>query len=183
MEPGNGFLSNSCMFSFSIYANMLKGTMPLKILYFKFNFSLKRLHNIEFKCGELPAPGPCGAHPCLNGGKCSSKSAFFSENSLSAAGDSNGDYSCTCPSPPERFSGRHCERDLDPCASSPCLFGGECSSDERVGLFKCSCQPGLSGDRCEFGRHCNPNPCENGGHCEVRLAASLQNSVLRILKT
>ena len=34
--------------------------------------------------------------------------------------------------------------------------------------FSCLCVDGYEGDRCENNTNdCNPNPCENGGTCQV----------------
>ena len=34
--------------------------------------------------------------------------------------------------------------------------------------FHCSCAEGYEGDRCEINTNdCDPDPCENGGTCQV----------------
>lgn len=114
---------------------------------------LKRFANVEFSCDPgiiLAPPGICGSQPCQNGGTCK---------------ESRGDnYECQCHG---RFTGVACEIDTDPCASSPCLYGGRCRVVPEGGDFACECVgPSLSGKRCEFGRYCSPNPCIHGGICE-----------------
>ena len=116
---------------------------------------LRRFANIEFKCGELAAPGVCGHHPCQHGGTC-----------LEVG---EGGYACTCAA--ARFSGTSCEYDLDPCASGPCLHGAKCVNLKND--FHCECPAKLSGKRCHYGRYCNPNPCLNGGLCEEGLAGPI----------
>ncbi len=40
--------------------------------------------------------------------------------------------------------------DVDECASSICMNGGQCTN--KVGSFECACVPGFDGQRCEAGR-------------------------------
>ncbi|GAB6033159.1 hypothetical protein CHUAL_012768 [Chamberlinius hualienensis] len=109
---------------------------------------LKRLVNIERYCHPTPTDlGICGSQPCFNGGTCK--------------GISDTNYVCHCH---VRFTGYNCEIDTNPCASSPCLNDGKCTNQPND--FNCSCPTSLSGKRCEYGRHCNPNPCLHGGICE-----------------
>ncbi|XP_017135093.1 fat-like cadherin-related tumor suppressor homolog [Drosophila miranda] len=113
--------------------------------------ALKRFTNVEFKCDPsnvLVNLGICGAQPCLNSGICKD---FGSEQ-----------FECACQS---RFTGTHCEIDLDPCSSGPCLFGGRCEY-HGPNNYTCTCPIHLSGKRCEYGKFCTPNPCKNGGICE-----------------
>lgn len=63
-------------------------------------------------------------------------------------------------------TGLACEIDTDPCASSPCLYGGRCKPVDSSD-YTCECVgPNLHGKRCQFGRYCSPNPCVHGGICE-----------------
>ena len=102
---------------------------------------LKRFANVEFSCeasSVLVPPGVCGSQPCQNGGTCSESKS------------EDGGYECQCHS---RFRGASCEIDTDPCASSPCLYGGRCKVLAELGDYECECVgPSLSGKRCEFGR-------------------------------
>jgi hypothetical protein len=52
-------------------------------------------------------------HPCYHGGLCVSQT---NKHGLS--------FQCNCLKP--RFSGRQCQRDLQPCESQPCLFDEQC---------------------------------------------------------
>uniref|UniRef100_A0A8C6SWK4 Delta-like protein n=1 Tax=Neogobius melanostomus TaxID=47308 RepID=A0A8C6SWK4_9GOBI len=55
-------------------------------------------------------------------------------------------------------------RDVDECASSPCLNGGRCQDD--VNGFQCLCLAGFSGNLCQLDiDYCSPNPCQNGARC------------------
>lgn len=62
---------------------------------------------------------------CKNGGLCFDT-------------DDKNNYTCTCA---DGFTGRNCELEFDPCDSSPCKQGGNCS---KLGLgdFKCDCPIG-----------------------------------------
>ncbi|XP_017121894.1 fat-like cadherin-related tumor suppressor homolog isoform X1 [Drosophila elegans] len=128
-----------------------KESLPLYISGGSTIAALKRFTNVEFKCDPsnvLVRLGICGSQPCANSGICKELGADA--------------FECACQ---PRYSGRHCEIDLDPCSSGPCLFGGRCDY-HGPNNYSCTCPIHLSGRRCEYGKFCTPNPCKNGGICE-----------------
>ena len=46
------------------------------------------------------------------------------------------------------YNGRHCEQRVDPCSSSPCYFGAQCSSNG--GTFTCNCPAGCVDTVCSL---------------------------------
>lgn len=114
---------------------------------------LKRFANVDFNCEASNALIPLGM--------CRSQSLCFNGGSCKEFNNGN-DYECLCH---DRFTGKNCQEDRDPCSSSPCLFGGKCR-DEGFGNYTCECPARMSGRRCDFGRFCLPNPCRHSGVCE-----------------
>ncbi|CAC5394204.1 unnamed protein product [Mytilus coruscus] len=60
----------------------------------------------------------------------------------------------------ERFTEQH----MSVCDSNPSVNGGRCQLNGAD--YKCTCNPGFSGDQCEMSV-CDSNPCNNGGRCQV----------------
>jgi hypothetical protein len=72
-------------------------------------------------------------------------------------------YTCTCA---ERFTGRHCELDLNPCASAPCMNGAPC--ENMYNEYFCRCADGWTGKTCALRGDfdaCISSPCGANGVC------------------
>ncbi|KAM9847514.1 protein eyes shut homolog [Aulostomus maculatus] len=90
----------------------------------------------------------CASSPCKNGATCI---------------DQPGNYFCQCVAP---FKGQNCE--FLPCeASNPCENRAVCveemDQDHYPSGFRCRCQRGFTGPRCEINvDECSSNPCVHG---------------------
>ena len=63
-----------------------------------------------------------------------------------------------------RYTGLHCEVDIDECASDPCLNGGQCT--DRENGYTCLCAPPWTGQQCNLDSDdCLSSPCMNGATC------------------
>ena len=60
--------------------------------------------------------------------------------------DKINDYECVCP---EGWEGDNCERNIDYCATNPCLNDGNCTSNTKT--YSCICLNGFTGRNCETG--------------------------------
>ncbi|XP_047739571.1 protein HEG homolog 1 isoform X2 [Hyalella azteca] len=65
----------------------------------------------------------------------------------------------------ETFESSHdSEEETESCEARPCVHG--VCIDTPTQSFRCFCQPGFGGNRCEFEYdECSSNPCYNGGTC------------------
>ena len=119
----------------------------------------------------------CLSHPCQHGAACETSPI-------------DGTFKCDCP---KGFRGSDCSEDIDECIPSnssissnysphsssvsgtlsryrppavdgPCEHGGVCVN--TLGSFRCHCQPGFTGARCENNiNECDSSPCLNDGTC------------------
>ena len=92
----------------------------------EFSLEIRKIYWIELNAFHMLS----SADPCFNGGTCL---------------DQIGDYQCQCVS---GFGGRHCQNDIDECASNPCVNNGTCH--DYVNSFTCICRAGFSGTHCQF---------------------------------
>ena len=68
-------------------------------------------------------------------------------------------YNCFCK---PGYIGKHCEEDVDDCASAPCQNSGVCT--DGVDSYSCDCaRTGFRGARCEQNiDECLVSPCLHG---------------------
>uniref|UniRef100_T1IJR3 Notch n=1 Tax=Strigamia maritima TaxID=126957 RepID=T1IJR3_STRMM len=68
---------------------------------------------------------------------------------------------CLCV---EGFGGKHCDKDINECATTPCQNGATCN--DYVNSYTCNCMMGFSGTDCETNdEDCTSTSCMNGGTC------------------
>ncbi|XP_068704304.1 uncharacterized protein [Montipora foliosa] len=108
----------------------------------KYNNSDKFMSDESFH--HFSIASPCSGWPCRNHGTCL---PLYEENS----------YKCICKA---GFTGLDCENDkipsnnlsltrqIKPCDPSPCLNGGNCTT-EANGIFTCHCASGWTGETCQ----------------------------------
>uniref|UniRef100_A0A671SDD0 Delta-like protein n=1 Tax=Sinocyclocheilus anshuiensis TaxID=1608454 RepID=A0A671SDD0_9TELE len=115
------------------------------------------------ECEESPC---VNAHSCWNligGYFCECLPGWMGQNCdiSKYVTDLVGGYRCVCAA---GFAGEHCERDVDECASRPCLNGGRCQ--DALNAFQCLCPPAFSGVTCQLDiDYCESGPCQNGAQC------------------
>lgn len=59
--------------------------------------------------------------------------------------DRAGGFVCLCA---PGYTGDRCQKNVDDCASNPCLHGGICI--DGVNTFSCHCALPYDGDRCQY---------------------------------
>ena len=94
--------------------------------------------------------GGCVSNPCYH-------------NSACTVNATNG-FTCTCS---VGFTGPWCRWPLNECETKPC--GGDVNNclPGRYGSYLCRCDRGYTGPNCTLPDLCNPNPCLNGGTCDM----------------
>ncbi|XP_048844777.1 protein crumbs homolog 2-like [Brienomyrus brachyistius] len=98
---------------------------------------------VRLGCSGAPV---CFSQPCLNNGTCV---------------DLFNVFECTCI---PGWRGRHCQEDVDECASSPCRRG---ACRDLPAAYRCECPPGYGGDACEEDLdNCQGHRCQNGASCQ-----------------
>jgi hypothetical protein len=59
------------------------------------------------------------------------------------------------------YTGKTCQEETDPCASSPCQNAGTCARNGTQ--FRCDCGPGFGGPLCQHNlNECVSSPCVHG---------------------
>ncbi|KAL9961271.1 hypothetical protein ACROYT_G030180 [Oculina patagonica] len=75
---------------------------------------------------------------------CGKKLPLCLNNATCQSGFTYKGYRCLCT---PGFKGEHCEKDINECASTPCLNGGTCV--DQINGYVCNCQAGYTGVHCE----------------------------------
>ncbi|XP_042332197.1 lactadherin isoform X1 [Sceloporus undulatus] len=107
-------------------------------------------------CNETEK-GPCHPNPCKNGGEC---------ELVPNRGDVFTEYTCNCPS---GYEGKHCQKNMNECASQPCKNGGSCL--DLNGDYACKCASPYLGKTCHI--RCGESlGMETGAIANTQLSAS-----------
>ena len=127
----------------------------------------------------LLSDDPCSNSPCTNYQQCitsltlsSTFHTITSTNHTFISHTFSPSFDCICPTGYD-FAG-NCSQEINECNSNPCQFGGTCI--DLVNDYRCECSIYTSGKNCSVvcpsssceQEICSPNPCLNGGHCDVQ---------------
>ncbi|XP_053211719.1 cubilin-like [Panonychus citri] len=133
------------------------------------------------ECRNVPGSRECGPCPlgfsgdgvtCTFAGICSMRNGDCSPiaQCVEITASAGPGRSCQCPpgymgngeGPNGCLASTSITCDQRPCVSGICI-----TVNSNPPSFRCQCQPGFSGSRCEIStlNPCNPNPCLNGGFC------------------
>ncbi|XP_052248830.1 fibropellin-3-like [Dreissena polymorpha] len=101
----------------------------------------------------------CSANPCQNGASCTQPSYLI---------DGISNFTCICS---HGYWGQFCENEiLQDCTSNPCAHNASCEDISQYmtsAPFKCHCQVGFYGEKCEYEHnYCSANSCANGATCQ-----------------
>lgn len=130
----------------------------------------------DFRCVCLPGYtgsacseiiNNCLSNLCLNGGICMNEINNFTCNCMN---NFTGRQCTECNSPFVIQNGTCSEPQPPPTTNiceviTPCQNGGSCVNLSN-GSYSCMCPDGFSGVNCSH-TPCQPNPCQNGGQCQI----------------
>jgi len=94
--------------------------------------------------------GGCVSNPCYH-------------NSTCVVNTTNG-FACVCS---VGFTGPQCRWSLNECETNPCGSDVNTCLPGRYGSYLCRCDHGYTGPNCSIPDLCHPNPCHNGGTCDL----------------
>lgn len=94
--------------------------------------------------------GGCVSNPCYHNSTCV-------VNAIDG-------FVCVCS---VGFTGPQCRWPLNECETNPCGSDVNTCLPGRYGSYLCRCGQSYTGPNCSLPDLCHPNPCHNGGTCDV----------------